>query len=330
MKFNRMPVVCAFTLALATTLGLSGCSLSELSTPSVKDAEAQARAELKAEVTEPVIKTPNKLIVGIRSTFAKPPLYMQDTNGRTTGLDVDMASALADTLGLDVEFVVVNQKDTPETANCDIIMDVTPADSANLTVVGNYCEAATAFFTKANAHTADISEINGKKVGLQTASASQQALKQTNLSVQEVSFENLNKAFEALSKGEVDFVMCDAYTGAYLANLYDSINMVGTLEVPQAYGVGVSSTNVALQQTIQAAMDKLANNGISDLVHSRWVGSIGVISSSSKIRGVEKKVADAESEDGTNPDSNASASPESSLQEPNGEVTNAGANAANV
>ncbi len=324
MKFNRMPVVCAFTLALATTLGLSGCSLSELSAPSIQEAETQARNEMKAEITKPVIQAQNKLTVGIRSTFAKAPLYMKDGSGRETGLDVDMAAALADSLGLDVDFVIVGQNDTPESSKCDIIMDVASTDSEDLTVVGNYCEAATAFFTKGNAHTADISEINGKKVGLQTASASQQVLKQTNVSVQEVPFENLNKAFEALSKGEVDFVMCDAYTGAFLANLYDGINMVGTLDTPQSYGIGVSSSNVALQQAIQKAMENLSTNGISDLVHMRWVGNMGVISPNSKIKGVEEKLSESDDNDSN------SANPDGSLQEPDGELHNPGSNAANV
>ncbi len=322
MKFNRMPVVCAFTLALATTLGLSGCSLSQ---PTVQEAEAKAHAALVPEVKEPVIQKADTLTVGIRSSLAKAPMYIKDSNGRLTGLDVDMASALADTLGLNVKFVMVSEKDTPESAKCDVIMDVTSSDNTNLTVVGNYSEAATAFFAKGPAHTADISEINGKKVGFQTSSASQQALKQTNVSVQEVPFENLNKAFEALSKGEVDYVMCDAYTGAYLANLYDGISMVGTLDVPQAYGVGVSSNNQALQQAVQKAMDTLASNGLTQLIHNSWVGNIGVISADSKIKGVEKKKADAESSDSK--DENDSSNPESALKDPNGELTNPGANA---
>ncbi len=324
MKFNRMPVVCAFTFALATTLGLSGCSLSQ---PTVQQAEAKAQAALVPELKEPTIHKADQLTVGIKASNAKAPMYIKDANGRLTGLDVDMASALADVLGLHVKFVMVGEKDTPETAKCDIIMDVTPSDNTNLTVVGNYSEAATAFFTKGPAHTADISEINGKKIGVQSSSASQQAIKQTNLSVQEVPFENLNKAFDALSKGEVDYVVCDAYTGAYLANLYDGISMVGTLDVPQAYGVGVSSRNVALQQAVQKAMDTLASNGLTQLIHNSWVGNIGVISADSKIKGIEKKKLEIESDPSAVTDS---ANPEESLKEPNGEVNNPGANAAVV
>ncbi len=319
MKFNRMPVVCAFTLALATTLGLSGCALNQ---PSVQEAENKAHAALVPELKQPVIHKADTLTVGIRSSLAKAPMYIKEGTGRVSGLDVDMASALADTLGLNVEFVIVGEKDTPESAKCDVIMDVTSSDNSNLTVVGNYSEAATAFFAKGNAHTADISEINGKKVGFQTASASEQALKQTNLSVQEVPFDNLNKAFDALSKGEVDYVMCDVYTGAYLANLYNDIAMVGTLDVPQAYGVGVSSTNQALQQAVQKAMDTLASNGLTQLIHNSWVGNIGLITADSKIKGVEKKKVEPESDEVLD-----SASPEAALKDPSGELSNPGANA---
>ncbi len=319
MKFNRMPVVCSVALALVTAMGLSGCSFSE---PTVQEAEAQAHKALVPQVTQPVIQKANQLTVGIRSSYAKAPMYIKMADGSLTGLDVDMASALADNLGLNVNFIMVGENDTPESAKCDIIMDVTPTDKSNLTVVGNYCEAATAFFTKGAAHTANISEINGKKVALQSSSASQQAVKQTNLSIREVPFENLNKAFEALQKGEVDYVMCDAYSGAYLANLYNDISMVGTLDVPQAYGVGVSSTNVALQQTVQKAMDTLASNGLTQLIHNRWVGNIGVISADSKIQGIEKK---AESDKEKTSDSS---NPDSALKDPDGELSNPGSNAA--
>ncbi len=315
MKFNRMPAACACAFALVATIGLSGCSLQQ---PTIQDAEAKAQAALTSELKEPAIHKSGELTVGIKSSYAKAPMYIKDSTGRLRGLDVDMASVLAENLGLKVKFVMVGERDTPQSAKCDIIMDVVPtADDTNLTVVGNYSEAATGFFTKGSAHTADISEINGKKVALQTSSASQHSLKLTNLSVQEVPFENLNKAFDALAKGDVDFVMCDAYTGAYLANLYEGVAIVGTLDVPQAYGVGVSASNPALQQAVQKAMDSLASNGLTQLVHNRWVGSIGVISADSKIKGVEKKPLETEDEE----------SEDDGLQDPNGELKNPGSNA---
>ncbi len=331
MKFNKIPSVCALTLVLATSFGLSGCSLSQ---PSVQEAENQAHAALVPEVKEPVIQQADTLTVGIRSSFAKAPMYIVDGNGRLSGLDVDMAAALADTLGLNVKYVLVGEKDTPESAKCDVIMDVTSSNNSDLTVVGNYSEVATAFFTKGTAHTADISEINGKKVGFQTASASIKALKESNLSVQEVPFENLNKAFEALSKGEIDYVMCDAYSGAYLANLYSGISMVGTLDVPQAYGVGVSSKNQPLQQAVQKAMDTLANNGLSQLIQNSWVGNIGVLSADSRIKGVEKKKTETSpenKEDNADSTNTENTNAVSALTGPNAEIANpgetAGANA---
>jgi polar amino acid transport system substrate-binding protein len=123
-------------------------------------------------------------------------------------------------------------------------------------------------------------------VGVQKSSTSQKALARTSLVMTQKEYSNLNEAFDALNAGSVDYVLCDAYAGAYLSTSYSGITMAGTIDVPTSAGVAVSSTNTELQTKIQTAIDDLSQNGVYDIIRSRWVGSMAQLTSSSQVSGI--------------------------------------------
>ena len=87
-------------------------------------------------------------------------------------------------------------------------------------------------------------------------------------------FANLNDAFDALQAGTVNYVLCDAYPGAYLASVYGGISFVGTLDVCSPIGIAVASDNTELQASVQSAYDSLNAGGVVGLIRSKWVGGM--------------------------------------------------------
>ena len=271
-------------LSAAAAVSLAGCSnpVSALQqtfgTPSVAEARAKQAAAVPAQLSAPTIIKDGTLTVGL-DTSASAPRCLTSHDGSMQGYDIDMACAVADELGLQVEFVSVSNASQALGKTCDVVMGASASSTGGVTVVGAYAEDAVQVAAK--------EDLVGKTIGVQDGSASQQLLKRSDLEARQESFENLNDAFDALEQGIVDYVLCDAFSGAYLQAGYGDIAFCGSLNVPQSVGVGVAATNTELQSAVKAAVDKVTSDGVSDVVRSRWLGGLTPLGDASQVSGIE-------------------------------------------
>ena len=252
---------------------------------SVAEARQQRVDDLLQLVSDSDLVTAGTLTVGIKVSETTP-LAISDTDDSYSGIDVDVAYALADALGIaNVEFVSVTSASSSLGEDCDIVMGVEEDEDDGVTVVGDYAQSALAVFTADELVSAPISESDlvGATVGVQGSSVSQVALRNLGVDVTEETFTNLNEAFEALADGTVDYVICDAYAGAYLASITGSGTFAGTIDTPSALGVGVLSTSTALLESVEQAMEEILSNGVATIAKSRWVGEFPTLTESSQI-----------------------------------------------
>lgn len=278
----------AAAAALAACVALAGCSgpLSAIAGPetSVGEALAAKTAALSPKVDSTISK--GVLTVGIDTQDGMVPLYVGSDSGRAYGMDVDLASALADELGLKVRFVSVDDANPGLGTTCDVLMGAVDGQVGATTVVGDYAEQASAFFHKGDTGIAKVDDLSSKSVGVQTGSVSQTALSKTGLMMSVKTYDNLNAAFDALESGGVDYVLCDAYSGAYLSARYEEVCLAGTLDAPKAQGIAVSSQNAELADAVKAAYDAVEKNGLMGLVRRRWVAGMDPLSASSQVQDV--------------------------------------------
>lgn len=278
----------AAAAALAACVALAGCSgpLSAIAGPeaSVGEALAAKTAALSPKVDSTISK--GVLTVGINTQDGMVPLYVGSDSGRAYGMDVDLASALADELGLKVRFVSVDDANPGLGTTCDVLMGAVDGQVGATTVVGDYAERASAFFRKGDTGVAKVDDLSSKSVGVQMGSVSQTALSKTGLMMSVKTYDNLNAAFDALESGGVDYVLCDAYSGAYLSARYEEVCLAGTLDAPKAQGIAVSSQNAELADAVKAAYDAVEKNGLMGLVRRRWVAGMDPLSASSQVQDV--------------------------------------------
>ena len=293
MRRTKMAGRCgAAVLAVAVATSLAACpnplSAIEASvgSPSVAEARGKQMAATTPALSSPTIIKSGTLTVGLE-TSSSAPMCITGSDGSFQGYDVDMAYAIGEQLGLTVEFVGVSNASQELGQTCDIVMGEDSGASGNVTVVGAYAEDAVGFFHKGSEQVADKASIAGKTIGVQDGSVSQQLLKRSDLEARQESFTNLNDAFDALEQGIVDYVMCDALSGAYLQTAYTDIAFCGSLDVPSSVGVGVSANNTELANAVQGAVDKVCTNGVSDIIRSKWLGGMSTITDSSQVAGIE-------------------------------------------
>ena len=302
---KRTIAACLASALLVASLALTGCDSIKSTFENFKIGEffssikdsfddfmnpvsyAEGR-QAQIDKTAPVVSSPTLVLdgyltVGIKNLDTIAPNYVENADGTISGLDIDLASAIAQEMGLKVRFVSVYNVGESLGTTCDIVMDVAAGEDANATVIGNYTEQATAFFHRGEPVTSAAADLYGKTVALQQGSVSQALLETTGLSMIESPYTNLNDAFKALDAGNVEYVLCDAYPGAYLASTFDGISFAGTLDVPTSVGIGVSLYNVELQSAVQTAFDKVNSGGQMELIRRDWVGGMNNLSYSNQI-----------------------------------------------
>lgn len=258
-------------------------------TTSVAEARAAARDALVPAVSDADLKTPGTLTVGIVSTESAP-LVVTGSEGAPGGVDVDTAYALADELGLSrVELVTVQSVEAGLSGSCDVVMGARATGDDGYEVLGNYAQSALGVFAAPDAGeagaTVSVTTLRSAAVGVQQSSVSKAALEELGVSVGQDGFANLNAAFEALEEGTVDYVVCDAYAGAYLATFYGGATFAGTLDEPVSVGVAVASDGGALAAAVKEAVDEIQSNGVADIAKARWMGEFPVLSASDRISG---------------------------------------------
>ena len=301
MSYRHVRTLVAPALALGVSLTLGACSVGPvnlddfLMNTSVEEARA-ARAEgLTQSVDDSLLKQAGTLTVGIPATESAP-LVITTGDGSRVGLDIDTAHALADALGLaSVSFVSVTDTATALQESCDVVMGVSVEAAGSTAIVGNYVQSATGLFTTQDVTAPiDASALAGAVVGVQEGSVSQRILAELGTGATESTFANLNEAFEALRDGTVNYVACDAYAGAYLANASDDVFFAGTLDDSVITSIAVASPE--LQSAVQTALDSVQTNGVGDILRSRWVGALPVLSETTKVTGIVVPAEPAEDE----------------------------------
>lgn len=295
-------------LLVALAVVLTGCSIGPLNidldkwfhVKSVQEAIQEKREARQQKIPDSLLHTAGVLTVGLRTQSVTAPMIAASAGGTLQGIDVEIASALADQLGVDVKFVSVSGPVDGLQAGCDIVMDVRSGEDSTSTLISGYAESTTALFHKGSETNITADSLSGKTVGVQTGSLSERAMGQvlTGMSVQ--GFSNLNEAFDALENGSIDYVACDAYAGAYLAANKD-ITMVGVVDVPTTIGISVDTSNQTLATQIQKALTVIQTNGVEAVIRNKWVGALPHLSNTNKISGLVEVTAQTTSTDSATP-----------------------------
>ncbi|MBQ9058546.1 MAG: transporter substrate-binding domain-containing protein [Atopobiaceae bacterium] len=271
---------------LGTAILISGCSFYP-DLPTVGEVRERIEQATSPKITPPALNQEGKLVVGLKTTTSLPFQNIDDISQQASGLDIDLAAAIGDQLGLKLEFVSVSGFDDAQDKGCDIMMSARKDEGKGFTLIGQYAETSSALFHRGSStDIVDVSTLNARSIGVQASSVSQRILENAKLNCVQKEFPTLNQAFEAMNSGSVDYVLCDSYQGAYLAASYGNISFCGAFVRPQPIGIAIDSDNASLQMAVQQALDTVSTNGQFRIVRRRWVGSLPQLSVASLVTGL--------------------------------------------
>lgn len=252
-------------LVMALSLGLmTGCG--------DKDKEAGGDSDKK-----------ETLVVGLDDTFA--PMGFRDADGNLIGFDIDLATAVAEELGMEVEFKPIdwNAKEAElKAGTVDCLwngMSVLPERIEKMALTYKYLNNKIVLMSKADSDTdvKSAADLKDLKIGTQAGSS---ALKMLEENEEYESFKDniteyakYDTAIMDLKAGRVDVIAVDQVLGEYTNN-----NLGGEMKEctyslgDDFYTIGCAADNTELRDKINDALKKLIDNGKAAEISEEWFG----------------------------------------------------------
>lgn len=315
MKRSKVAVI-AVAAAVCAAFCLAGCASSHYEP--VKKTQT---------VADSALKKPGVLRVGVNASAA-PLAGKASSSSKIVGLDVDVAAAIADEMGVKVEIVDagVDPASALRSGDVDMVLgaDFSSADT-DYWRSDAYLQTGVALFSAKEGATAPR-VTDSAKIGAQVSSKSAWSVENLFGSNAITVEESLAAAFRDLEAGAVDYVASDALTGVYLAKTSSvDAHVVALLQQPGGYCAGVSTSNLELQKAVSAALGKLASGSAIDVIERKWLGrqvdiaSLTVISGSGTTSVTDRASASA---DKKNEASSGAATPSAASDSPSATTQN--------
>lgn len=266
--------VMAACMAFALAGTLAGCTSGEEYTPELGP----------AKVEPPTIGEAGTLRVGVNTNNS--PLAGKSGN-KIIGIDVDVAAALADELGLAVNVVDVGSDgaEAIEAGEVDVVLGVESSTKDTGCWISNqYLQTGVALFQETGSNLPTPTAESSIKVAAQVSSKSAWAV--TNVFGEDAleSTTDLANAFTDLGSGKVSYVASDAIIGMYAASRQNvDVEIAALLESATGYCAMASSENLDLQTAITEALDAIVGNGIIDVIEDKWLNHTVDLSTVQKI-----------------------------------------------
>lgn len=232
------------------------------------------------QVAPPAVGTTGVLRAGVDLHY--PPFAGSDA-GQSAGIDVDVAAALAERLGLRLQLVQVEPSSAATAlANglADVVLSVPlKADQlSGVTFTRTYISDGPGLFAVVGTGSVNpsltVESLGNKSVGAQEASPAFWILEDQLGAGVARPFSTLFDAYDALKRGDVDVAAGDIVVMSYIARDTPGIRLVGQLAPATPIGAAVKPGNTKLAEAVTRALDGLAADGVLATIRRKWVGDL--------------------------------------------------------
>lgn len=261
---------------LLSVLALSGCGGTETTPPAEDENAKDTGAAAVTTVTE------GKLTVSTNAQF--PPYEMVADNGEFEGIDIEVAQAIADKMGLEL---VVDDMDfdgallAAQNGKSDMVMagvTITDERKAAMDFTNTYANGVQVVIVKEGSDIATIEDLDGKMIGTQRGTTGYIYCSDTpeNGGYGEdhvTPFDDGATAVQALINGQVDCVVIDNAPAQEYVKANPGLKILETEFANEDYAIGVAKGNTALLDAINQALKELTEDGTIQKIIDKYIPS---------------------------------------------------------
>ena len=253
--------------AIALMAGLAACGSSSTSTSTTSDSSASSSTSTASYT----LVTTGTLTCIAELGFA-PFEYMDETTGEAKGFDIDVATAVAEKMGLTCTFLPNQKFDTlvptiKQGGKADIAISgitITDERAQEIDFTDPYVDSNQSLVVLGtSSDTSTTLNVAGKKIACQSGTTGNDWIK-----------ENMPLA-TCVPLDDVAAAMAGVETGLYdgFAQSFTDLKVAEEIPTGEQYGIAVSKDNPGLTEAINDALAKMKSDGTMDSIETTWFGS---------------------------------------------------------
>lgn len=224
----------------------------------------------------------NELVIGLDDSF--PPMGFRNENNEIVGVDIDLANAVAEKLGMKAKFQQISwasKEQELDSGNIDCIWNgfaYTEERAETMTLSDAYIKGQMYFILRNDSTFKNQDELKGKKIGVQSGSVQESDLVNSEFgkNVEIVPFGDFVTAFMDLETGGIDAVYCSSLIGNYLITSKEKdYQTIPSENITEANGtvIAFKQGNTELKDKIQDALEELEKEGKLKEISEKWFGT---------------------------------------------------------
>ena len=275
--------VLALTMAALMAASLTACGggakeTTAADTTANADAADTTAAEKTEETSAEAAGTEAAGGVLVMATNAEFPPYEFHDGGEIVGIDAEIAKAIADELGmeLEIEDIAVDSIIPEITSGKDDMglagMTVTEDRKQSVDFTDTYAKASQKIIVKEDSAIASPDDLTGVIVGVQQGTTGD--IYVSDLEADGTTVERYNKGFEAvqaLSQGKIDAVVIDGEPAKTFVAQTEGLKILEESFTDEEYAIAVKKGNTELLEKINGALKTLKDNGTLDEIVAKYI-----------------------------------------------------------
>ena len=280
-----MKKILAMAMAVVMALGLSACGGSNSAASSSAAGSVSGSASGSVSNGDPAFTTvtPGKLTMSTNASF--PPYEMVADDGSFEGIDIEVAGAIAEKLGLELQvddmgFDAALQ--AAQTGKSDMVMagvTVTEERQAVMDFSNSYANGVQVVIVKEGSPIQTVDDLaNANMIGCQMGTTGYTFCSDTpengGFGEDHVTpYDDGAAAVQALMNGQIDAVVIDNKPAQEYVAANPGLKILDGDFTNEDYAIGVAKGNTALLDAINGALEELTNDGTIQSIVDKYISA---------------------------------------------------------
>ena len=282
-----MKKLTALLLGAAMALSLAACgATATVEEPAAEETSSSEAASEEAASTEETAETTGETaavttvtegVLTMSTNAAFPPYEMTADDGSFEGIDIEVAGAIAEKLGLELQ---VDDMDfdaallAAQTGKSDMVMAGVTVTEDRQTVMdfsNTYANGIQVVIVPEDSAIATIDDLQGKMIGVQRGTTGDSYCSDDFGEDNVIKYDNGLTAVQALNNGQVDAVVIDNAPAQEFVEANPGLKILDTEYANEEYAIGVAKGNTQLLDAINGALAELTEDGTIQAIVDKYI-----------------------------------------------------------
>ena len=279
-----MKKLTALLLGAAMALSLAACgATATVEEPAAEETSSSEAASEEAASTEETageaaaVTTVTEGVLTMSTNAAFPPYEMTADDGSFEGIDIEVAGAIAEKLGLELQ---VDDMDfdaallAAQTGKSDMVMAGVTVTEDRQTVMDfsdTYANGIQVVIVPEDSAIATIDDLQGKMIGVQRGTTGDSYCSDDFGEDNVIKYDNGLTAVQALNNGQVDAVVIDNAPAQEFVEANPGLKILDTEYANEEYAIGVAKGNTQLLDAINGALAELTEDGTIQAIVDKYI-----------------------------------------------------------